>query len=77
MLERRLPPRYWTKFGGFQSRALRLIFSVEVVDEREDEAADRANEHQPIKKFHARHLLPSGKKPTISDLPHEVYHAFR
>ncbi len=52
-----------------------LFFSAKMVDEREDETADRANEHQPIKKFHARHLLPSGKKadhlrPAATNITH-------
>ena len=41
-----------------------LFFSVEEVDERNDETADRANELDPIMNLHSRHLLPSRKKPT-------------
>ena len=37
---------------------------VEVVDDGEDEAPDRADELKPFVDFHARHLLPSRKKPT-------------
>lgn len=44
-----------------------LFFAIEMVDEREDETADRANEHQPIEKLHARHLLPSRKKADTSN----------
>ncbi len=44
-----------------------LFFAIEMVDEREDETADRANEHQPIEKLHTRHLLPSRKKADTSN----------
>ena len=58
-----------------QFRAVRygLFFSVEVVDEREDETADRANEPKPIMNLHQRHLLPSRKKADTSTACRDEY----
>ena len=53
---------------GVKSRALLgLFFSIEVVDERQDEVSDQTNELNPILKIHAGHLLPSRKEADTSN----------
>ena len=77
MLARRLLPRYSIK-GIMKPGVVRLFFSVEVVDEREDETADGADELHPVMNLHTRHLLPSRKKPTHRTACREkLYNGFR
>ena len=63
--------------GTTEPGGARLFFSVEVVDDGEDEAADRADKLNPIQEIHPRHLLPSRKEADTSNcLPRRIYHSF-
>ena len=50
--------------GAVVGTAFRLLVVIEVGQCREDERSDLAEKLQPIENLHARHLLPSRKKPT-------------
>ena len=72
MRERRLLPRHSVSVTQLNNDLVAvplcgLFFSVEVVDEREDETADGADELHPIMNLHTRHLLPSRKKADTSN----------
>ena len=80
MLARRLLTSLIIMLSDFQSRTCYgLFFILEVVDEREDEVPDQANELNPVLKIHSRHLLPSREEADTSNclLPQNIAHAQR